>query len=91
MHKIFTKHVIYEKYLREIHFRKKLKRNCQISEISLIFRFCTTSEVKVSIPIKIDRNYQNNHIAANSLQFLSADQFLLKIRLICKSFCIIGL
>jgi hypothetical protein len=34
-------------------------------------------EVKVSMPIKIDRNYQNNNIAANSVQFLSTYQLLL--------------
>jgi hypothetical protein len=33
--------------------------------------------VKVSIPIEIDKNYKSNHIAANSLQFLSADQSIL--------------
>jgi hypothetical protein len=33
-------------------------------------------EVKTSIPIKIDRNHQNNHAAANSVHFLSKDQFL---------------
>jgi hypothetical protein len=41
------------------------------------FSICTKPEVKVSTPIEIDRNYQNNHTAANSLQFLLADQFLL--------------
>lgn len=64
---------IYERNIFQKEIETKLPNFRNITN----FWICTKPEVKVSIPIKIDRNYQNNHIAANSLQFLSADQFLL--------------
>jgi hypothetical protein len=73
-------------YMRQIYLREKLKRNCQISEISLIY-ILTKPEEKVSIPIKIDGNHQNNHHAVNSVHFLinRSISFINSFK-ICKSF-----